>query len=125
MLIFSDAEVEPMLASKGILCSMCGERSSPWKAAKKDGIELEPMCGWCVMYAGSAWGHDNRHELLYVGRTTLGIAVKHDKPRPTLDERDRLSPRDAERYMMGIAFTSRMFGGSLKRIERKADGDDA
>lgn len=123
MLSFTDREVMPILASDKIRCSMCASRSSPWKAAKKSGDELVPMCGWCVMYAGSKWGHENRDELLYVGRTCVGIAAKHGRPLPELDERGRLSPEAAERYMMGIAFTTRMFRSPMARIEEKANGE--
>ena len=125
MLMFDSEEVEPILASQKIPCTACQKRSSPWKAALKGQEEKVPLCGWCVMYAGSQWGHDNREELLHVGRTCVGMAAQHNKPVPHLDERGRLAPPDAERYMMGIAFTSRMFRRPLARIARKAHGDDA
>lgn len=65
------------------------------------------FCAWCLMYSNQAqWGYDNRDEMLNVGRMALGMAAQHNRPLPAVDERDRLLPPDAERFMMGVSFTS-------------------
>lgn len=67
------------------------------------------MCAYCLLYSGKAqWGHDNRAELLEVGRGAQEQAAKHNKPIPAIDERGRLHPADAEKFLMGVSFTSRM-----------------
>jgi hypothetical protein len=125
MLAFSSEEVEPILASSKTRCESCGERTSGWKAWKVGGDARVPVCGWCLMYAAdSQWGQDNKVELLHVGRLCVGMAAQHNRPIPELDERGRLGHVEAERFMMGVAFTSRMFVGALARIERRASGDD-
>lgn len=110
MLAFTEDQVKPFAVKSMVRCSVCGERPSTWSMALIGELDASPVCGWCAMYSGTQWGHDNRDELLHVGRACVGMAAQHDKPIPHLDERGRLSPQDAERYMMGIAFTSRMFG---------------
>ena len=114
MLYFEEKELEPILATERHRCSCCGERVATWKAPV-NGAEKAPMCAWCVMYdtARSEWGHRFREELLHVGRTCVGMAAQFGKPIPVLDDIGRLAPEDAEKFMLGVAFTGRMLRGPL------------
>jgi hypothetical protein len=103
-------------------CVACERRRASWEAAvrgietepNEDGIYLAatgmmPMCGWCIMYSGkSTWGYENRDEILNVGRAAQEQALKVRRDPPQLDERGRLDPEGAERFMLGVAFTVKM-----------------
>jgi hypothetical protein len=77
------------------------------------------MCAWCVLYAGSAWGHRFRDEIQARGIMIRQTAVTSGSPKvhvPELDERHRLSPEDAEKLMLGVGFTSMHLRGKLTEI---------
>lgn len=95
----------------------CGGRAS-WKLDAADGAR-KPYCGWCAMYGDSAWARENREELAYVGEHARTEAQARPGGRElVLDERHRLSPDDAERYMIGMVLTSRLFFGPRGQDER-------
>jgi len=108
MLYFSPNQVEPIARDK-LQCVLCKNRIATWKTPRRAGVEKEPMCAFCLLYMGSEWGYQNRAELLEVGRAAQEIAAKHDKRIPVLDPRGRMGVPECERYMLGIAFTSRTF----------------
>lgn len=123
MLFIDPKEVEVLPAKDGIVCEHCKERGASWKMEPKGGGERVPLCGWCVLYGGSEWGHLNRDDLVWSGRYVRGIGMSSGGKNvvvPTLDERHRLSPLDAEKYVIGIMFTSKMLarGGSMGRLVR-------
>ena len=123
MLTFSSKEIV-MLQKAEHLCCACESRPGSWKVAVReiktkpteDGLYLEhtgmlPMCGWCILYSGkSQWEHANREEILHVGRAAQEQALKVNRKPPQLDERGRLDPGAAERFMLGVAFTVKMIG---------------
>jgi len=126
MLYFGDGEMEPIRASTSGKCEICDVRPATWKTPRKrvNEDEAEPVvkaCAWCVLYSGKTqWGEENKDELLHSGRLCQGIAAEYRKPLPALDDRGRLHPPDAERYMMGIAATSRMIvRGHIGRLAAK------
>ena len=93
--------------------------------------ETKPFCGWCVMYGNSEWARLNAEELVAVGAFVRTYALKHGGPRalvPELDERHRLLPDAADRYVMGVVTTSRLLAqgqlGRLIRIGAAAELDD-
>lgn len=112
MLYFSEDEV--CVNQERRYCQLCLDRVGNWKTKLKEGEKEEEggdvvVCGWCLLYSGrTRWGHENREELLEVGRAATELAAKHCKKLPALDERARLSPGDAERFVMGVSFTSRV-----------------
>jgi len=92
-------------------CVVCGRRSASWSVdVENDGtIEKRPMCAWCVMYSNeSVWGQGNKVELAEVGMAAQETALKVKRPPPRLDELRRLSPEDAEKFMLGVVMTSNM-----------------
>jgi hypothetical protein len=106
MLYFDDNEVHVCQESQP--CAECRERKATWVAKLLTGDEAS-LCAFCLLYSGKTeWGHDNRGELLEVGRAAQEQAAKFRKPLPLLDERGRLHPADAEKFVMGVSFTSRM-----------------
>jgi len=106
MLHFDSDEV--YVTEERCLCAMCRERKATW-SAKLLTDERVSVCAHCLMYSGkTGWGHDNRAELLEVGRAAQEQAAKFRKPLPMIDERGRLHPADAEKFVMGVSFTSRM-----------------
>lgn len=114
MLYFDDKELEPLLSTQRCRCSRCKERVATWMVPLAEHEKKGPLCAWCVMYSKeSEWGYRHREELLHVGRACVGMAAQHRKTIPVLDELGRLSPDDAEKYMLGVAFTSRMLRGPL------------
>lgn len=131
MLYISSKEIEIIPARDGIQCVHCKERTASYRMEPKSGGEWQPFCGWCVLYGGSQWGHLNREELVWAGRYVQGVGATSKSKNtviPMLDERHRLSPFDAERYMMGIIFTSRILEkgplGRLARKRRKMESED-
>lgn len=99
-------------------CQVCGERAGTWKATLRPEDSEDPqegaVCGWCLLYSEKAqWGYDNRQELLRAGQAAVELAAKHRKPIPSLDERARLVPSDAEKFVMGVSFTSCVLVGRL------------
>jgi hypothetical protein len=99
----------------------CG-RTAIWHVGESDpvGDEGGSFCGFCLLYdvEHSPWAKDNREEVLHVGRTCQGMAAMHNKPVPSLDDRGRLGADDAEKYAMGILYTTR----TLVRRLRGTDG---
>ena len=118
MLYIDPKEVE-VIPTGPTRCAECEERKASWKM-KLVGGELAPLCGWCVMYGNSEWGRLNRDELVMVGEYVRASALKSSNARtviPELDERHRLQPDAADRYVMGIIFTSRLLAnGPLGRL---------
>lgn len=111
MLYFKKDELTAL--QRPCICHVCRERVATWAAQ----VHLEngekqvtwEFCAWCLMYSSMAqWGYDHRAEMLHVGRFALGMAANHGKPVPVLDARDRLSPEDAEKFMLGVSFSSRL-----------------
>jgi len=106
MLYFNNEDVR--VCQESCLCRECKGRKATWTAKFLDGSEIA-VCAYCLLYAGkTVWGHENRHELVEAGRAAQEQAVKHNQPMPALDERGRLHPADAEKFAMGVSFTSRM-----------------
>jgi hypothetical protein len=123
MLFISSEELEVIPAKAGIECVRCKERVASWRMEPVDGGEKVPFCGWCVLYGGSKWGYENREDLAWAGRYVQGEGIARQGKNtiiPMLDERHRLAPPDAEKYVMGIIFTSRILENSpLGRFTRK------
>lgn len=132
MLVFTDDEIEVNRADGSPqTCVVCERRRAMWNAVvqtipdERDGIflrktdEKSPMCGWCVLYSlYCQWGYENREEILHVGRAAQEHAAKSNKTVPALDERGRLVPEDAERFMLGVAFTSKMIRQTVGKMAR-------
>jgi len=109
-LVILDGEVTP-LAKRGMRCSSCKEQQATLWASLRDGDGSGAFCAHCVLYSGKTqWGHDNRDEILDIGRAAQELAGKHGKPMPVIDERGRLFPEDANRFMLGVIFTEKMLG---------------
>ena len=67
------------------------------------------VCAWCILYSGKCqWGIDRKHEILDIGRAAQEHAVKHNKTLPIIDDRGRLSFGDAEKFLLGVMFTSKL-----------------
>lgn len=113
-LCFTEAEMAPIQASEKRICQACNDSPATWKGPKwGNTTETIEVCGWCSLYSmTTAWGVGLREEILHVGRYCQLRAMQFDKEIPDLDERGRLKPPEAERYMLGIAFSSMM----LKRL---------
>jgi len=106
MLYFTDDQVH--VCKEKHPCAECRERKATWVTTLLDGSEVN-VCAFCLLYSGKTeWGHDNRAELVEVGRAAQEQAAKFRKPLPMLDDRGRLHPADAEKFVMGVSFTSRM-----------------
>ena len=137
MLLFDNKEIV-MLEEGKYACVSCERRRAAWEATvremdtkpNEEGIYVKatgmmPMCGWCILYSGkSTWGYENRDEILHVGRAAQEQALKVNRTPPELDERGRLDPEAAERFMLGVAFTVKMvskLGMPLKYIAGPVD----
>lgn len=108
MLFFDDDEATPLVPDGAVKCSCCRDRTATWMASLIDGT-MASVCAHCLMYRDdSAWGVENRSEILHVGRRCAEEAERHRKMIPKLDPRGRLSPGDAERFIVGVAFSTRM-----------------
>jgi len=110
MLFFTKEEIE-VARKSNTKCVVCKKRRASWRSVRRNSAEKGkvPMCGWCIMHSGeSVWGYENRDEILYVGKAAQEQAVKIGKALPALDERGRLMPEDSEKFLLGVAFTSKM-----------------
>ena len=104
-----DGELRLLEGNENRRCSKCESRAT-WEEAGT------LMCGWCVLYSGSAWGQKNRDEILSMGIMARQQALAGQNPRahvPVLDARHRLSRADAEKLMLGVAYTSRRLAPAL------------
>lgn len=120
MLAFTSDEIEVNKTETKETCAVCEKRRAMWFGVAQtppteEGLSIRkldgkvPICGWCIMYSGYCqWGHEERDEILHVGRAAQEHAAKANKPIPMIDERGRLMPEDAERFMLGVAFTSKL-----------------
>lgn len=108
LLIDETDQLTPLAGSTVRKCAVCEKRRASWKGPFKSGVETL-MCGWCVLYAGSQWGHAHRDEVLLAGIQIRQRALEspnHKVHIPELDERHRLMPEAAERLMLGVGYTS-------------------
>ncbi len=112
MLIIEDEDrLQPLTGSENHKCELCAFRRATWRGPKKDDATGTPvpMCAWCLLYAGSAWGHERRDKILMMGPTIRQSAIASSNPKvhiPELDERHRLPSDDAEKLMLGVFYTS-------------------
>ena len=108
LIIGEEDDLRPLLGNDVRKCVRCGKRAT-WAGADRSGEKDQPMCGWCVLYAGSGWGYANRDEILAMGIQIRQRALASRSPKthvPELDERHRLDPADAEKPMLGVGNTS-------------------
>lgn len=102
------------------VCACCQERKASWAMLRVGGTDREPLCGWCVLYGDSQWGKLNADELVAAGEYVRAYALSTQRKStvvPELDERHRLPPDAADRYVMGIVFSSRLLAqGPLGRL---------
>lgn len=132
MLYIDPGEVD-VIPTGPTTCACCKKRKASWGMRRVEGKDREPLCGWCVMYGDSEWGKLNADELVAVGEYVRGFALKTKRKEtvvPELDERHRFQPDDAERYVMGVVFSSRLLAqgplGRLVRVgERAHETDEA
>ena len=121
MLYIDPSEVE-VIPTGPTTCACCKERKASWCMQRLGGDGREPLCGWCVMYGDSEWGKLNAGELVAAGAYLRSFALGTQRKGtlvPELDERHRLQPDDADRYVMGIVFSSRLLAqGPLGRLAR-------
>lgn len=67
------------------------------------------LCAWHLLYGDSQWGVDNRDEVMMAGPCAVAEAKKASRSHvPVLDGAGRFSPQDAERFALGLIFTSRL-----------------
>lgn len=124
MLFIEAEEVEVIPAKDGIKCSCCKERVASYKMEPQGGGERQPFCGWCVLYGGTRWGHENRDELAWSGRYVQQEGKRSRAKHvviPMLDELGRLDAVSAERYVMGILFTSKLLERGRNAVRRMSD----
>lgn len=108
MLLLNKEDIEIVSQEKNI-CSCCEKRRATWKVRSKESGEMVLMCGWCTLYSGkSKWGYENRDDILHVGRAAQEQALKVNRPIPEIDDRGRIFPGDAERFLLGVAFTTKL-----------------
>ena len=104
---FENDEMKAIPATATATCEGCKERPPTWEAEQ---TELGPpikVCAHCAMYSMKAgWGHKNRDELLHVGRLCQAQAMTHGRVVPDLDERGRLDPPEAEKFLRGVAYST-------------------
>jgi len=114
-LCFQDNEMRAISAQKANLCEVCTMRPATWEAEPHEEGETIQVCGHCAMYSmKTEWSQVNKEELLHVGRYCQAQALKAGREPPDLDERGRLDPIAAERFMMGVAYTTLL----LKKMRR-------
>ena len=122
MLYAEEDELEAILVSERHRCAVCNHRKhfAAWRVELKVGGEMAPMCSWCVMYSNQAvWGYENREELAGVGilcKTTAEHSRGRNTHVPKLDKRHRLSRKDADKWLLGVQFTSRALRKKLGPI---------
>jgi len=123
MLFVDPSEIEVVPAGR-TKCQACEERYASWRMDTVEAPTVRrDLCGWCALYdPRTVWAHDNREELAHAGEMVLGYALKSVNRKaviPELDDRHRLGPDDADRFFLGIVFTSRMLvNGPLGRITK-------
>jgi len=129
-LLLREKDVEQIPAKDSVTCAKCNKRLASWMALPRGESKRVPFCSWCLLYGGSKWGHQNREEIYFAGRYVRGTtAVARGKNTnvPVLDEEYRLSPQDAERYVMGIVFTTRRVErglmGRFLRLRRQVEDE--
>jgi hypothetical protein len=120
MIYDEDDVLEAISGEQRIRCKVerC-KNPAAWRTEPAKGGEPIAMCGWHVMYGGSKWGHERRGELVHVGRLAVASTEKHRSKTthvPRLDPRGRLTPPDAEKYLLGVKYTTRLMRGSLGRL---------
>jgi hypothetical protein len=121
MLYIDPKEVDIIPAGR-TLCADCQDRKASWGMKRVDGEAQEPLCGWCVMYGSSEWGKLNADELVAVGEYVKASALNAQGKNtvvPELDVEHRLAPDAADRFVMGVVFTSRLLDkGPLGRMTK-------
>ena len=121
-MLYIDPDEVKIVPAGTTVCAECKDRNASWGMKLDGGEEPEPLCGWCLMYGGSEWGRLNREELTHVGEFVRKSALKargKNTVVPELDEMHRLPPDAADRYVMGIIFTSRLLAqGPLGRLAK-------
>lgn len=105
-------EYEVIEASKHVCKSRegCGRKASIRLQAVGTGDWVD-FCAWHAMYGESKWASDNEGEIALVGSLSLMSAKKSMGRKvhvPALDGHGRLSADDAEKFMLGVLFTTRM-----------------
>ena len=122
MLYADDNELEAILVSERHRCVVCNHRKNfaAWRVELKVGGDKAPMCSWCVMYSNQAkWGYENREELSAVGvlcKTTAERSRGKNTHVPKLDARHRLDRQCADRFLLGVQFTSRALKKKLRPV---------
>lgn len=124
MLYVEENELEAILVSERHKCSVCNHRKNfaAWRVEPLGalGDERVPMCSWCVMYSNKAkWGYENREELSAVGalcKTTAERTRGKNTHVPKLDARHRLNRKEADRWLLGVQFTSRALRNKLRPV---------
>jgi hypothetical protein len=123
MLYDEDGVLLPVKTAKSIRCG-CGEcdRIASWETEPVSGGKPVPMCGWHVLYGGSKWGHDRRGEIALIGNAAKTQAEVHGNETshvPILDVRGRFNDcSDADKFLMGVKFTTNLMKGTLGRLTR-------
>jgi hypothetical protein len=123
MLFVEPDEIEIIPAGR-TKCQACEGRYASWRMGTTEAPMIKrDLCGWCALYdQKTAWAHDNREELAHVGEMVLGYARRSVNKKaviPELDDQHRLDPDAADRFFMGVVFTSRMLGsGPLGRMTK-------
>jgi len=121
-MLYIDPDEVKIVPSGRTKCVDCEERYASWGMKLDGGEDQVPFCGWCLMYGSSEWGRLNRDELVAVGEYVKASALARrgkNTEAPELDERHRLPPDAADRYVMGIIFTSRLLAqGPLGRLAK-------
>jgi hypothetical protein len=115
MLFFASNEVVPQKAGSREKCVLCCDRVGTWWAlVRSEKRDKELVCAHCLLYRPeSAWGHGNRHQLLYIGRFCRQVAQEYGNSGPQLDERGRLCPEDAEKLVLGVSVTSKLMSQKM------------
>lgn len=126
MIYDEDDQLQPVQAGSS-RCSIdnCANPATWNTLSSTPGAGKVNMCAWHVMYGGSAWGMDRRAEIALVGRSAKSLAENHgaqDAHVPILDVEGRMKPLDAERYIMGVKYTTLLVKGRLGRVLTKGGG---
>ncbi len=130
MIYDEDDVLEPISGKTKRRCLMGDCKNyAAWMTAPMGGNEPVPMCGWCVLYGGSTWGHERRDEIVIVGRTARASAFTHRRKTthvPQLDERGRLDLGDSEKFLLGVKYMTHVIkNGPLgKAMARRTKAED-